>query len=84
MPAEALHVASLLKDEKRAYAIYVLTGGYASYARKYPYTICTSTPGQARHTHRPPFPWFPNEIIPDLLFLGMSILLSHLILLHTI
>jgi hypothetical protein len=76
LSAECLHVASLLKDEKRAYAVYVLTGGYATYARKYPYTLCVSTAGQVRHQHRPPFPWFPNEIIPDLLFLGSCTHLS--------
>lgn len=67
---EVQHLASLLRDEKRAFAIYVLTGGYPAYGLKYSYTVCTSTAGQARHAHRPAFPWYPNEIIPDFLFLG--------------
>jgi hypothetical protein len=55
--------------------VSVVPGGFPSFAAKYPFVDCGFTAeeraaGGTAHKHMPAYPWFPNEIIDDAVFLG--------------
>lgn len=71
--AECVYLATLLKAEGKVRSTEIVSGGWSTFVSKFPFLSCSFKPKEeksGRHAHLPPFPWFPNEILDDFLYLG--------------
>lgn len=71
--AQAAYLCTLLTKEARAAAAKLLKGGFEAFQQKFPFLQCGFKPEErksGKHTHLPPFPWYPNEIVSDRIYLG--------------
>lgn len=70
---QAAYLTSLLTAEGKVAAAKTLQGSFEAFHQKFPFLACTFKPEErksGKHVHLPPFPWYPNEIVPDLIYLG--------------
>jgi protein-tyrosine phosphatase/rhodanese-related sulfurtransferase len=66
------YLSDLLQEEGRVNSVYKLAGGYEAFHSKYPFLSCPVLDSRP-HQHIAPFPWYPNEIIEDFIFLGSHV-----------
>lgn len=67
------YLSGLLTAEGKVAAVKVLQGGFEAFHQKFPFLACEFKPEErksGRHNHAPPFPWYPNEIVSDKVYLG--------------
>jgi len=73
LQSSADYFGQLLLKENKVESVHILQGGYDAFKIKYPFLECFYSPKEmtsGRHAHKPPLPWYPNEILDDFLYLG--------------
>lgn len=71
-----LLLAYLLIAEGKVASIAALDGGHDGFEQRYPFTMCQYSELEltsGRHQHRPPFPWYPSEVVDSFMWLGSHV-----------